>query len=179
MSLSLFRHFSNHIIYVISIDFQQFAQETDVHTLEQDKFLFVKPISVVGLKLALPMEHIAEVITINEASVQQCSDHSLISGVLEYQGRDIAVLDAASIIVPENHPRRAAMLARKQYQHIVVFKHGNIAMAVDAVDEEIYLPTESVRWSTSSNHYDWLAGTMTDFGYALINTAKLAKYLSN
>ena len=164
---------------IASIDFQQLAHEADVSTLELDKFLFIKPISVVGLKLALPMDHISEVLTIDEANVQQCTEHSMVSGVMEYQGRETVVLDAATIIVPENHPRRATMLARKRYQHIVVFKHGNVAMAVDAVDEEVYLPTERVRWSTNSNQYGWLAGTITDYGYALINTAKFVKYLSN
>ena len=146
-------------------------------SMTEDQFLFVRPLSVVGLSLALPMERITEVIAYNEAKVNLLNRDGTILGSMTYGEREIIVLDTASIIVPQNHARRTAMLERKNYQHILVLDKGSLAIAVDTLDEEVYLPTDNIRWNAATSQHTWLAGTMVDYGYALVNADRLTSYL--
>ena len=146
-------------------------------SMTDDQFLFVRPFSVVGLNLALPMDRITEVISYAEAKVNLLGREGTILGSMTYGEREIIVLDSASIIVPQNHSRRQEMLARKNYQHILVLDKGDLAIAVDVLDEEVYLPTDNIRWNAATSQHTWLAGTMVDYGYALVNADRLTKYL--
>ena len=146
-------------------------------SMTEDGFLFIRPVSVVGLNLALPMDRVTDVLAYSDAGINLLGGRGTILGSMTYQDSEIVVLDTAEIIVPQTHSRRSAMLERKNYQNILVLDGGSLAIAVDAVDEEVYLPTDNIQWNPATSHYVWLAGTMTNYGYALINADKLSGYL--
>ncbi len=149
-------------------------------SMTDDRFLFIQPMTVVGLKLALPMDRVSGVLSFESLDLETMPDEDkALFGVLNHEGRRIPVLNTAAIVLPEKHPRYEAMLARKDYQKIILVDQGRLALAVDNVDEEVYLSTDNIRWSESSSNYTWLAGTLTDYGYALINAERLADYLMN
>lgn len=138
-----------------------------------ERFLFVRPITVVGLKLAITMESITDVLSAESVEIHRVSHKNGVYATLHYRHRDIPVLDTAALVIPANHPRRAGMLARKNYQYILVLDDGRFAVAVDAMDEQVYLPTDTLRRSETATQYSWLAGTWSDYGYALVDTGKL------
>ena len=146
-------------------------------SMTEDDFLFIRPVGVVGLNLALPMDRVTEVIPYDEAGVNILGGRGNILGNMTFRESEVVVLDTAKIIVPHNHSRRSAMLERKNYQYVLILDGGSLAIAVDSVDEEVYLSTENIRWNPVTSHYVWLAGTMTDYGYALVNADKLSGYL--
>ena len=147
-------------------------------SMTDDKFLFIQPMSVVGLKLALPMDRVSGVLDFETANLQLLPEGNTVLGTLVYKGDNIPVLNAAAIVIPDNHPRYTSMLARKNYQKILIVDQGRLAIAVDTVDEEVYLPTDNIRWNSPTSNYVWLAGTLTDYGYALINAERLVDYLN-
>ncbi len=170
----------------LKTDGQSIAAEPDEYdgmsvitrSMTDDKFLFIQPMTVVGLRLALPMDRVSETLSIEGLDLEVMPDEGKpLYGILSHAGRRIPVLNTAAIVLPENHPRYEAMLARKNYQKIILVDQGRLALAVDDADEEVYLPTDNIRWSESSSNYTWLAGTLTDYGYALINAERLAGYL--
>lgn len=146
-------------------------------TKQEEKFLFVRPITVVGLKLAISMESITEVLSIDARELHKVTHKDGVYATLHYRQRDIPVLDTAAVVIPMNHPRRAAMLARKNYQHVLVLDEGRFAIAVDAMDEQVYLPAGSMRWRDATTQHNWLAGTWVDYGYALVDTDRLLNCL--
>lgn len=137
-------------------------------------FLHIQPLGVAGLRLALERPRIAYVGEIpTELRRVQRSAGQIWLATLTRDGHEVKVLDTAALVVPANHPRREAMLARCCYTQLIYLKDLPVALAVENADEEVVLPLEQVHWRGERGAYPWLAATLPSFGYALVDPAGL------
>ena len=116
--------------------------------------------TVAGLKLALPLARVTEVVEFSACGGTPMPPQ--IRGSLTYEGRQVPVFDTAHIILPSNHPAPA-------YQWLVVVDRGSYALACDAVAANIEVAQDAVRWRTPSTKRRWLAGTLLQHRCALLD----------
>ena len=116
--------------------------------------------TVAGLKLALPLARVTEIVDFSACGGTPRPPQVL--GSLAYEGHQVPVLDSAHIILPGSHPAPA-------YRWLVVVDQGSYALACDAVAANIEVAQEAVRWRTTSTKRRWLAGTLLQHRCALLD----------
>ena len=116
--------------------------------------------TVAGLKLALPLARVTEIVDFSACGGTPMPPQVL--GSLAYDGRQVPVLDSAHIILPGSHPVPA-------YRWLVVVDHGSYALACDSVAANIEVAQDAVRWRTTSTKRRWLAGTLLQHRCALLD----------
>lgn len=69
---------------------------------------------------------------------------------------------------------------RTQYRKIILLGQIGIALAADAIDDEIEIPGDQVTWRDDTTHRPWLAGTWPAHPCALVDlTALINELLEN
>ena len=116
--------------------------------------------NVAGLKLALPLARVTEIIDFAECSGTAVPP--LVLGNVVYEGRDVPVLDSARIILPDRN-------VTPSYQWLVMVDHGSYALACDSVDPSMEVAHDAVRWRTHLTKRRWLAGTLLQQRCALLD----------
>ncbi len=115
---------------------------------------------VAGLKLALPLARVTEIVDF--AGCKGVAVPPLVLGSLAYDGRNVPVLDSARILLPDRQ-------VTPSYQWLVIVDHGSYALACDAVDPNIEVAHEAVRWRSHLTKRRWLAGTLLQHRCALLD----------
>ncbi|TPW18471.1 MAG: hypothetical protein FD130_221 [Halothiobacillaceae bacterium] len=151
----------------------------DEEVMVTEKFIHIQPITVVGLKLALPVMPLGEIVPWDEALFTTGGASDYFAGSLTHAGMVYELIDLAAVVVPVNHPRRAQLMARKDYRHWIIIRDTHYAVAVDTLDEAIFLPREQLKWRTTASDHLWLIGTITEFGYALIDLQALIRIVTS
>lgn len=135
----------------------------------------VVPLTVVGLKLALPKDAVAEIRPWPEPAMEFDAD-AIYSTVVLPDTLPLRVIDTARIVVPKSHPRYEQLVTRRAYRFLLLLNGGAWALAVDQVDEEVILPANALCWrDRPGQDHPWLAATFRDFGYALVDAARLVE----
>lgn len=116
--------------------------------------------TVAGLKLALPLARVTEIVDFAECRGGRVSPSVL--GSLVYDERNVPVLDSARIILPESN-------VTPSYQWLVIVDHGSYALACDSVQASMEVAHDAVRWRTQNTKRRWLAGTLLQQRCALLD----------
>ena len=143
----------------------------------ESQYIRLFPLNVVGLRLAIPADKVSGVIPFPEDLRFDCEggESTRWTQSMEYEGGTISVINTAALIVPMRHPRYQILVERAAYSRIVLIGSGKWGIAADEVDEEVILAADNVSWRDGSTDHAWLAGTIKDFGYAVIDTVGLAR----
>ncbi len=140
-------------------------------------YVHVRPLLVVGLKLALPQAAVREVREFPSAAAQGNATAPWIDGAYA-DAPALRIIDTARAVVPSSHPRYEEFVARKAYKHVVVLNGGQWGLACDVVDEDIIVPGAALCWrDTPGQDHPWLAATVRDFGYALVDVERMVDRL--
>jgi len=116
--------------------------------------------TVAGLKLALPLARVTEIVDFAECS--GAAVPPLVLGSVVHEGHNVPVLDSARIILPDSN-------MTPSYQWLVIVDHGSYALACDSVDPSMEVAHDAVRWRTHLTKRRWLAGTLLQQRCALLD----------
>jgi len=101
-------------------------------------------------------------------------------GILQHLDYKIAVIDTARMVLPTNKLEQFAEEdPRDRVNHIVLIDDYRWGLACDTIGEVITLKPDEVRWRTSKNSRNWLAGTVIEHMCALLNSEGFADMLEN
>jgi purine-binding chemotaxis protein CheW len=116
--------------------------------------------SVAGVKLALPLARVSEIIDFAECG--GAAVPPLVLGRVAHEGQQVPVLDTAAIVLPDSK-------LTPSYQWLVMVDHGSYALACDSVDPGMEVAHDAVRWRTPLTKRRWLAGTLLQQRCALLD----------
>lgn len=116
--------------------------------------------TVAGLKLALPLARVTEVVEFSVCAGLPAPPSVL--GQLLYENKHVPVLDSARIFLPSSN-------AVTHYQWLVIVDHGGYALACDSIEPNMEIEHEAVRWRTPLTKRRWLAGTLLRYRCALLD----------
>ncbi len=151
--------------------------ELDRDNQAEAKFIHIQPLSVVGLKLAIPTDRVNAIVPWPEGLDSSDSSDEGVGGTHLHNGQLMVIVDTAARVVPVDHPNRAVMDSRKCYRYIVLLDEGAWGIACDEIDEDIYVPRQQVHWRSAASSHAWLAGTISEYGYALIDVDRIIEKL--
>ena len=120
--------------------------------------------TVAGLKLALPLARVTEIIEFSGCGGTPVPP--LLLGHLAYAGQHVPVLDSARILLPGSN-------VAPSYQWLVIVDHGSYALACDSVDPNLEVAHAAVRWRTPLTQRRWLAGTLLQHRCALLDADEI------
>lgn len=120
--------------------------------------------TVAGLKLALPLARVSEVVEFS--GCRGASAPPLVLGHLLHENKKVPVLDTGHVILPENSAARA-------YRWLVIVDRGSYALACDAVHPNMEIAQDAVRWRTHLTKRRWLAGTLLQQRCALLDADEI------
>jgi len=116
--------------------------------------------TVAGLKLALPLARVTEIIDFSGCSGGAVPP--LVLGSVAYDQQKVPVLDTARIVLSGSN-------LTPSYQWLVIVDHGSYALACDSVDPSMEVAHDAVRWRTHLTKRRWLAGTLLQQRCALLD----------
>lgn len=116
--------------------------------------------SVAGLKLALPLARVTEVMEFSVCAGVPAPPSVL--GQLTYENKQVPVLDSARIFLSGSSTVTA-------YQWLVIVDHGGYALACDSIEPNMEIAHDAVRWRTPLTKRRWLAGTLLQQRCALLD----------
>jgi len=116
--------------------------------------------NVAGVKLALPLARVSEIIDFSEC--RGVAVPPLVLGRVAHEGQQVPVLDTAAIVLPDSN-------LTPSYQWLVMVDHGSYALACDSVDPGMEVAHDAVRWRTQLTKRRWLAGTLLQHRCALLD----------
>ena len=119
--------------------------------------------TVAGLKLALPLARVTEVV---DFSVCGPALRPGVLGHFLYADQQVPVLDSARILMPESH-------LVTSYQWLVIVDHGSYALACNSVEPNMEVAHDAVRWRTTLTTRRWLAGTLLKQRCALLDADEI------
>ena len=126
---------------------------------------------VAGIKLAVPLIELCGVVK-RTSSVTQMPGHAdFYMGILRHLKRNIAVIDAAKMVLPDN--KQAQLIGdkpRERVKHIVLIGDYSWGLACDKIGEVITLQPDDIRWKKSNTGQIWLSGTVVKHMCALLNS---------
>jgi purine-binding chemotaxis protein CheW len=140
-----------------------------------DRFVQIQPFTVVGLKLAIESERVHSILDWSDEIESQPGAPDWYLGERLVGDKGVDLIDMARLVVPADYPGRAAIVARKRYQHIILLDDGNWGLACDTIDENVLLPREKLVQAAAGSTRPWLAGTFADYGYAVVNVDYLTR----
>ena len=140
--------------------------------------MHVQPLTVVGLRLALPRNAVKSILdwsVAGDAAGTQFAGKIAQTGLVA-EAPGLRVVDTARLVVPRLHPRYDQLVARRCYKKVVVLGEGEWGLACDATDEDVILPASTLCWrDATAQEHPWLAATFRDYGYALIDATRLLR----
>jgi len=124
---------------------------------------------IAGIPLAIEADDIAEVMEGNEVIMSPASERGAsLKGVFHHQGRDIHVIDARTIILPQGHPA----LSEPQEvtgKHILMLADYDLALLCDEKGDIAALNRQEVEWRTQRQTRPWLAGIVKGHNRAVLD----------
>ncbi len=120
--------------------------------------------TVAGLKLALPLARVTEIVDFSEC--RSAAAGSLLLGELVQNGHTVPVLDSARVMLPDRN-------VTPSYQWLLIVDHGSYALACDSVEPNMDVAHDAVRWRTHFTKRRWLAGTLLQQRCALLDADEI------
>lgn len=133
--------------------------------------------NVAGITLAVPLEKLSGVIPWNGNLTPMPGHTAAFLGLLRHQDKNVKVMDAAQIILPEKQKNAIQVEPEERIHKIILMDEGRWGLACDDVGEVITLEPADVRWRTAQSKRPWLAGTVSERLCALLDTDVFATML--
>lgn len=135
-------------------------------------------VSVAGLKLALPLFSYTKILPWSDQLVlEQCKQPCLI-GHVQYDVCVFDVVDLARLITgrPANDQ---ANNGEHFCSHVLLLQDGSTCLPCNDLLDIVTLEPEKVCWRNSDSKRIWLAGTVKDEGYALLDIEGIMKLIEH
>ncbi len=126
------------------------------------------------LTLALPLTELGSVLPWPDRLATMPGQTSWILGVLPYRGRNVKVVDTASLIMPEGQSQ-----SEVEPHQIVLIDNGNWGLACRSTSEVFKLDPADVRWRIQNRRRPWLAGTIIKRLSGLVDVKEFIKWLES
>lgn len=161
------------------------AEPTPFMTLDQQgepiwpsKPFACQVIKTASLKLAIPLSgyfRYSSTISWPDNLTWKAGAHPATPGHLQYRGRTINIVDPARLVIP--HERQAALLQNNngQFASILLAEEQGWGLACDEVVEVTTIDPQMVRWRKANSKCLWVAGTVIQYGYALLDIDAISK----
>ncbi len=130
-----------------------------------------------GLTLAVPLVELNGVVEWPENITEMPGHADFYLGLVQNLDRQVAVVDTARLVLPDEHLERLEPDATERVTRIVLIDEGRWGLACDSVAEVVTLTPDDVRWRTRRNTRPWLAGTVIEHMCALIDGSEFARLL--
>ncbi len=128
----------------------------------------VQVFSLAGLKLALPMAKIGNIVDTVVLAAPAADSAPWVIGTLGVADRIVKVVNPCGIILP---PERQPLAWRPVT--VIVFWDSCWGLGCDGYLAAASLEPDEVRWRTARTQRSWLAGTVSTRGYALMDVDAL------
>ena len=135
-------------------------------------------ISVSGLKLALQLSTYTQIISWPEELLPVSNNQQHLIGQMKSGACVFDIVDLAELITGQ----ATAMSVENNiypYSHVLLLQDGITCIPCEAVLETVTVNPEKVCWRNPDSHRTWLAGTVKDDGFALLDTDNIMKSLEN
>jgi purine-binding chemotaxis protein CheW len=136
--------------------------------------LHVQLFRVGGLTLALPVSALVAVVDNTDLTSSPAPGITGECGRLCYPHGEIRVVALAPWVLPAGY----AIPSLPDRYPILVIDDGRWGLACDAVGERVVLEPATVRWRSSRTQRRWLAGTVAQPGYAILDAPQMAALLA-
>ncbi len=123
-----------------------------------------------GLKMAILMDDLDDVVEWPEQLVSAPESMPLYIGLLQENGQCIPVIDLARLILPARLRDQKSSLA---CQRILLIGNRCWGLACNGVSEVVSVESSAVNWRTERTSRKWLAGTIGSYGSALLDAGAL------
>lgn len=134
---------------------------------------------IAGIKLAVPLIELCGVVKWTSSVTEMPGHADFYMGILRHLKRNIAVIDAAKMVLPDN--KQAQLVsdkARERVKHIVLIGDYSWGLACDRIGEVITLQPSDIRWKKSNTGQIWLSGTVVEHMCALLNSEGFSSILN-
>ena len=126
--------------------------------------------NVGGLRLAVPLVELGSIYPLEAGSLTPIFGQAdWFMGLLPTKERNIRVIDAAQVVMPERYRPEL----RDGYRYVITLDGSDWGLAADSVADALMLDPEAVRWRSERSKRPWLAGTVVGQMCALIDAAQL------
>ena len=128
------------------------------------------------IPLAMSSATIDAVIDVERAVLTRAmSKDGIVLWQLDHRGRNIYVVDAREIILPNGHPGRQVSGDRGKV-HILMLKGLAYGLLCDDVGESIDIDRQDVEWRQQRPTRLWLAGMVTGYNHALLDEKEIIRF---
>lgn len=111
------------------------------------------------LRLALPVIKLHAVVPWCDGIQAQPNQPSWCHGLLSYQGREVRVIDTATLVLPAD---RTMLMGHDREGFILIVGDGCWGLACHGVEEVMSLAWDEVKWRSRRGRRRWLAGTVLE-----------------
>ncbi|MDN5870576.1 MAG: chemotaxis protein CheW [Nitrococcus sp.] len=128
------------------------------------------------LRLALPVSKLHAVVPWCDGIQVQPDQPTWCHGLLSYQGREVRVIDTATLVLPAD---RTTLKGHDHEGFILIAGDGCWGLACHEVEEVVPLTWEEVKWRSERGRRRWLAGTVLEQMCAVLDIDALADLVGN
>lgn len=128
-------------------------------------------LEVAGIRFAIPKAAVSQVLY--RSRVQDDSQAPWHWGTVESGQRRCVAVDTGWLFMGDRY--HAGL--REHYRKVIVIESLGLALAADAIADEVQIPPEGVTWRDDTTHRPWLAGTWPEHPCALVDLSALVKEL--
>jgi purine-binding chemotaxis protein CheW len=125
---------------------------------------------VAGLSLAIPLVKLNGVIPWSDEITPMPGHSAKFLGLLRRLDQNVKVIDTAQVVLPDKYSSDTLGPAEERISNILIMDEGRWGMACDEIGEVVTLESSNVRWRTSKGKRPWLAGTVLERLWALLDT---------
>lgn len=145
------------------------AKKKDWRTSDFQALIF----DVQGLKLAIPLHDLSGILTWPERSLPKVPDKpNWHLGLFTQAHQHTQVIDTSHIVLPIEYRN-----SENTSQFIITIDDGKWGLACNKVEGVITLSPNDVRWRQHLGKRPWLAGTVLEKMYSILNIEELIKQL--
>lgn len=133
-------------------------------------------ITVAGLKLALPLSSYTQIFPWPCELMPAKNNETPIAGHMQHGVCSFDIVDLTGLIL--NRPVAETIQNNQySYSHVLLLQDGSTCLPCDDLLEMITLNPDKVCWRSSDSPRTWLAGTVKDEGFALLDSEKIMQLL--
>lgn len=133
-------------------------------------------ISIAGLKLALKLSNYTQVLSWPEEILPVSDGQKHLIGHMKSGACVFDIVDLTELIIGQ----AAAMSVENDiypYSHVMLLQDGSTCIPCENILETVTVNPEKVCWRSSDSHRIWLAGTVKEDGFALLDTENIMQSL--
>lgn len=160
---------------------QQLADnKSQTNTLEKNKWLEnvifqALIVDIHGMKFAIPLNDLHNIIRWSQKELTEItSKPTWHLGLLSKQHQQSIIIDTAHILIPSQYQS-----IDSSYHFILLIAEGKWGLSCNNIIEIVTLSPNEIRWTKQHGTRPWLAGTVLDKMYSILNIEELTQQLES